>query len=153
VRCQASLPCCHLKDYSWLVALKPPLREKAKRHRWCSQHLQRGKRVEAVESFGELSLREVVMFALGEVGLSKQTEIQLVDVTSGVLGSHTGSRMTFFYLLLVCCSGASFFSMAYMHCITSYRSTFVSMRRKGSSLDALGKISSFDKVIYSISSM
>lgn len=58
-----------------------------------------------MESFGELSLREVVMFALGEVGLSKQTEIQLVDVTSGVLGSHTGSRMTFFYLLLVCCSG------------------------------------------------
>jgi hypothetical protein len=33
-----------------------------------------------------------------------------------LLGSHTGSRKTFFYLLLVCCSGASFFSMAYMHC-------------------------------------
>jgi len=49
------MPRRHLKDASWLVALKPPSREKARRVEWCSQHLQHGKRVEAVESFKEAS--------------------------------------------------------------------------------------------------
>ena len=85
------------------------------------------------------------MAVLGEVGLSKPTEIQCVDMTSGVLGSHTGSRKMIF-LLAPCLLFSCFllFSMVYMHCITFYRSTFVSIRREDSSLD---------KDVYSINSM
>lgn len=62
------------------------------------------------------------MAVLGEVGLSKPTEIQCVDVTSGVLGSHTGSRKMIFYLLPVCCpdnclrSSLSTASMSSLYC-------------------------------------
>jgi ATP-dependent helicase YprA (DUF1998 family) len=77
-----------------------------------AQELQQKRRVEVVDSFEELGLGEEVMAALGEMGISKPTEIQCVGVpavlagTSVVLGSHTGSGKTLAYLLplvQVCC--------------------------------------------------
>uniref|UniRef100_A0A0E0BYC3 RNA helicase n=1 Tax=Oryza meridionalis TaxID=40149 RepID=A0A0E0BYC3_9ORYZ len=70
-----------------------------------AQELQQKRRVEVVDSFEELGLGEEVMAALGEMGISKPTEIQCVGVpavlagTSVVLGSHTGSGKTLAYLL------------------------------------------------------
>ncbi|KAL6627301.1 hypothetical protein ACP70R_031027 [Stipagrostis hirtigluma subsp. patula] len=92
----------HLKDAS-PGAPKPP-REKARGGERGPQHLQQ-RRAEAAESFEELGLGEEVMAALGEMGISKPTEIQCVGVpavlagTSVVLGSHTGSGKTLAYLL------------------------------------------------------
>ncbi|KAL6838741.1 hypothetical protein ACP4OV_031455 [Aristida adscensionis] len=98
----------HLKDAS-PGAPKPP-REKARGGERGSQRLQqqqqqRSRAAEAAESFQELGLGEEVMAALGEMGISKPTEIQCVGVpavldgTSVVLGSHTGSGKTLAYLL------------------------------------------------------
>ncbi|WVZ72609.1 hypothetical protein U9M48_021040 [Paspalum notatum var. saurae] len=95
----------HLKDASSPGSHKPAPREKERVGDRGSQHLQQGKRVEAAESFEELGLGEEVMAALGEMGISKPTEIQCVGVpavlagTSVVLGSHTGSGKTLAYLL------------------------------------------------------
>ncbi|GJN05587.1 hypothetical protein PR202_ga23230 [Eleusine coracana subsp. coracana] len=93
----------HLKD---TVGGSPkPTREKAKGGDRGSQNLQQGRRAEAAESFEELGLGKEVMAALGEMGISKPTEIQCVGVpavldgTSVVLGSHTGSGKTLAYLL------------------------------------------------------
>ncbi|KAF0916052.1 hypothetical protein E2562_000680 [Oryza meyeriana var. granulata] len=91
----------HLKGRS--TAPPRPLREKG--GRGPSQDLQQKRRVEVVDSFEELRLGEEVMGALGEMGISKPTEIQCVGVpavlagTSVVLGSHTGSGKTLAYLL------------------------------------------------------
>ena len=101
-----------------------------------------------MESFEELSLREEVMVALGEVGLSKPTEIQCVDVTSGVLGSHSGSRKM---VRLAPCLLFRCFLIFSMIRALHYLSKYI--RREDSSLDALGIIISLDKVICSISSM
>lgn len=106
-----------------------------------------------MESFKEVSLREEVMAALGEVGLSKLMDIQCVDVTSGVLGSHTGSRKMISTCSLFVVQVLPSFHMVYVHCITSYLSTFVSIRREDISLDALGKIISLNKETYSINPM
>jgi ATP-dependent helicase YprA (DUF1998 family) len=90
---------------------RPAQREKG-RGGGGAQELQQKRRVEVVESFEELGLGEEVMAALGEMGISKPTEIQCVGVpavlagTSVVLGSHTGSGKTLAYLLplvQVCC--------------------------------------------------
>lgn len=60
---------------------------------------------EMVSSFEELGLTEEVMGALGEMGISKPTEIQCIGIPavlkgeSVVLGSHTGSGKTLAYLL------------------------------------------------------
>jgi hypothetical protein len=97
----------HLKDASSPGSPNLPPRGKAASRggERASQHLQQGKRVDAVESFEELGLGEEVMAALGEMGISKPTEIQCVGVpavldgTSVVLGSHTGSGKTLAYLL------------------------------------------------------
>ncbi|GJN32201.1 hypothetical protein PR202_gb20685 [Eleusine coracana subsp. coracana] len=93
----------HLKD---TVGGSPkPTREKTKGGDRGSQNLQQGRRAEAAESFEELGLGMEVMAALGEMGISKPTEIQCVGVpavldgTSVVLGSHTGSGKTLAYLL------------------------------------------------------
>lgn len=83
---------------------RPAQREKG-RGGGGAQELQQKRRVEVVESFEELGLGEEVMAALGEMGISKPTEIQCVGVpavlagTSVVLGSHTGSGKTLAYLL------------------------------------------------------
>ncbi|TVU21466.1 hypothetical protein EJB05_31102, partial [Eragrostis curvula] len=93
----------HLKDAT--PGSPRPTREKGKGGERVSQHLQQERRAEAVESFEELGLGEEVMAALGEMGISKPTEIQCVGVpavldgTSVVLGSHTGSGKTLAYLL------------------------------------------------------
>jgi len=95
----------HLKDASPPGSPNLPPRGKARGGERASQHPPQGKRVEAVESFEELGLGEGVMAALGEMGISKPTEIQCVGVpavldgTSVVLGSHTGSGKTLAYLL------------------------------------------------------
>ncbi|CAL4952031.1 unnamed protein product [Urochloa decumbens] len=95
----------HLKDASSPGSPNLPPPGKARGGKRTSQHLQEGKRVEAAESFEELGLGEEVMGALGEMGISKPTEIQCVGVpavldgTSVVLGSHTGSGKTLAYLL------------------------------------------------------
>ncbi|KAL5223409.1 hypothetical protein ABZP36_028122 [Zizania latifolia] len=93
----------HLKDSS--DAPSTP-REKGRggRERGNPQHVQQ-RRVDVVDSFEELGLGEEVIAALGEMGISKPTEIQCVGVpavlagTSVVLGSHTGSGKTLAYLL------------------------------------------------------
>ncbi|XP_062207272.1 DEAD-box ATP-dependent RNA helicase 39-like [Phragmites australis] len=95
----------HLKDAS--PGAPKPSRERARGGERGSEHLQQqqGRRAEAAESFEELGLGEEVMTALGEMGISKPTEIQCVGVpavltgTSVVLGSHTGSGKTLAYLL------------------------------------------------------
>jgi len=90
----------HLKDAS-----SPGVPRPASRAAERSSQQGKGKRVEAAESFEELGLGEEVMAALGEMGISKPTEIQCVGVpavlagTSVVLGSHTGSGKTLAYLL------------------------------------------------------
>ncbi|CAO2174884.1 unnamed protein product, partial [Urochloa humidicola] len=95
----------HLKDASSPGSPNLPPRGKARGGERTSQHLQQGKRAEAAESFEELGLGEELMAALGEMGISKPTEIQCVGVpsvldgTSVVLGSHTGSGKTLAYLL------------------------------------------------------
>ncbi|KAG2586520.1 hypothetical protein PVAP13_5NG055500 [Panicum virgatum] len=95
----------HLKDASSPGSPNLTPRGKARGGERASQHPPQGKRVEAVESFEELGLGEEVMAALGEMGISKPTEIQCVGVpavldgTSVVLGSHTGSGKTLAYLL------------------------------------------------------
>ncbi|CAL4978284.1 unnamed protein product [Urochloa decumbens] len=95
----------HLKDASSPGSPNLPPPGKARGGKRTSQHLQEGKKVEAAESFEELGLGEEVMGALGEMGISKPTEIQCVGVpavldgTSVVLGSHTGSGKTLAYLL------------------------------------------------------
>uniref|UniRef100_J3KX36 RNA helicase n=1 Tax=Oryza brachyantha TaxID=4533 RepID=J3KX36_ORYBR len=92
----------HLKGPSTAPA-RPSAREKA--GRGGAQDVQQKRRVEVVDSFEELGLGEEVMAALGEMGISKPTEIQCVGVpsvlagTSVVLGSHTGSGKTLAYLL------------------------------------------------------
>ena len=91
----------HLKDASSSPGAPRPASRGAER----SSQQGKGKRVEAAESFEELGLGEEVMAALGEMGISKPTEIQCVGVpavlagTSVVLGSHTGSGKTLAYLL------------------------------------------------------
>ncbi|XP_071702000.1 DEAD-box ATP-dependent RNA helicase 39 [Rutidosis leptorrhynchoides] len=58
-----------------------------------------------VSSFGELGLSEEVLGALGEMGITVPTEIQILGISnvlegkSVVLGSHTGSGKTLAYLL------------------------------------------------------
>ncbi|CAO2185966.1 unnamed protein product [Urochloa humidicola] len=95
----------HLKDASSPGSPNLPPRGKARGGERTAQHLQQGKRAEAAESFEELGLGEEVLAALGEMGISKPTEIQCVGVpavldgTSVVLGSHTGSGKTLAYLL------------------------------------------------------
>jgi hypothetical protein len=93
----------HLKDSA--AGSPKPTREKAKGGDRATQHLQQGRRAEAAENFEELGLGEEVMAALGEMGISKPTEIQrasvpaVLDGTSVVLSSHTGSGKTLAYLL------------------------------------------------------
>ncbi|KAL5228180.1 hypothetical protein ABZP36_016445 [Zizania latifolia] len=94
----------HLKDSSSAPPRPPRERGRGGGERGAPQHVQH-KRVEVVDSFEELGLGEEVMPALGEMGISKPTEIQCVGVpavlagTSVVLGSHTGSGKTLAYLL------------------------------------------------------
>lgn len=96
-------------DASWLVVPKPPSRENGNTRSTAHSTRSRGRGLRLWRA--SRSLREEVITTLGEVGLSKLTEIQCVDVTSGMLGSHIGSRKMIFYLLPVCCSGVSFFSI------------------------------------------
>ena len=107
----------HLKDAS-----SPGVPRPASRAAERSSQQGKGKRVEAAESFEELGLGEEVMAALGEMGISKPTEIQCVGVptvldgTNIMLGSHTGSGKTLAYLLpLVQVLPSSQYSVACMY--------------------------------------
>ncbi|KAG8052518.1 hypothetical protein GUJ93_ZPchr0001g31272 [Zizania palustris] len=94
----------HLKHSSSVPPRPPRERGRGGGERGGPQHVQH-KIVEVVDSFEELGLGEEVIPALGEMGISKPTEIQCVGVpavlagTSVVLGSHTGSGKTLAYLL------------------------------------------------------